>query len=309
MLLIQLLTRPFRNHLGRPKKYHPKGSIELETPKSVLATCTATHRTVCDINVYDIVPKKLASTSRRIYYFGGGGWQSPPSPQHWQVCAKYAMELPGTIVTLVSYPLAPNNPAPSAFPMLMKLYRTIMEEADEAGEKVILAGDSSGGNIVLSLVLEALREDEKAAMSKTEQKRIPHPVAVLALCPSTDLTRNNPDIEKLAKFDPLLTPTFVRQTARAWHADWDPADRRVSPNNADISLLGRSGIKVHGITSGYDILSPDAIIFRDKLAEEGVQGEWLHWVKQMHCFSLTLPYGLLEAREAFAWIVSILKEV
>jgi acetyl esterase/lipase len=176
--------------------------------------------------------------------------------------------------------------------------------AEQAGERVTFMGDSSGANIVLCLILEALRQEaEDPTMERT-----PRPISIMVISPSTDLTRNNPDIEKLRKFDPLLSPELIKETARAWHADdVDPADRIVSPINADISLLAKSGIKVHGITAGYDVLSPDGVIFRNKCSEHGVQGEWLHWEKQMHCFVLTAPYHLSEGKQGLEWLIDVIK--
>lgn len=218
-----------------------------------------------------------------------------------------ARDVPGTTVSLVSYPLAPNNPAPTAFPWLMRFYRQVLDIAHEEKERVVFAGDSAGGNIVLSLVLEAVREDAAAGKEISIKGAKGRPEAIVAICPSTDLTRSNPKIEELAKSDPILTPDFVRQTAKAWQGDWDPTDRRLSPVNADVSLLAQSGIQVHGITGGSDILSPDGIIFRDMCDKEGVHGKWLHWEKQMHCFVLTQAYGVREATEAIDWVMDVLK--
>jgi acetyl esterase/lipase len=217
--------------------------------------------------------------------------------------------MPETVISIVSYPLAPRNAAPVTFPWLLKLYRHLVQEAEEEGVRLIFAGDSSGGNIVLGLVLEALREDEQTKASFEEQdKHIPHPVAVMAISPSTDLTRSNPEIEKIAPLDPILTPDFVKTTAKAWKGDWDATDSRISPINADVSLLAKRGIHVHGVTGGFDILAPDAIVFRNLLEKERVSGEWLEWEKQMHCFVLTWPYGLREGREGVGWIVDVLKK-
>jgi acetyl esterase/lipase len=130
----------------------------------------------------------------------------------------------------------------------------------------------------------------------------------MALCPSTDLTRNNLDIEKIAHRDPLLKPKRIKGTAKAWYGDWDPADRGVLPINGDISLLVKQGVRVHGLTGGCDIVSPDGIIFRDRCAEHGVEGEWVHWEKHMHCFILTLPYGIFEAKEATRWMIEVLRK-
>jgi acetyl esterase/lipase len=187
------------------------------------------------------------------------------------------------------------------------MYRAIMAEAEEAGERVILAGDSSGANIALCLVLEALREDAEQK-AELDMKPNAHPVAIMAICPSTDLTRTNPDINAIAKFDPLLTPKIIRQTAKAWQGDWDATDRRISPINAEVSLLAKNGIHVHGITAGCDVLSPDGVVFREKCKEQGVQGEWVHWGKQMHCFILTMPYGLVEAKNAMQWVIDMLRK-
>jgi acetyl esterase/lipase len=311
MSVVQYLVRQFRNQLNSGQPKHEDGSLVLEPPKSKLRKCTLSRRTICDVHIYDIISPEHSSTmgTKRIYYLAGGSWQKGPSGQHWSMCSKLAVEMPDTIVSMVSTPLAPNNPAPSSFPWCLKLYRALMAEAQEAGDRVILAGDSSGANIALCLTLEALREDaEDGSNAGTEKSPMSHPVAIMAICPSTDLTRNNPDIKKLAKFDPLLTPNVINQTAKAWHAHWDPADRRVSPINADISLLAKQGIKVHGVTAGCDVLAPDGVIFRYRCSEFTVQGEWLHWEKQMHCFVLTLPYGLREAQEGFQWVLEVLKK-
>jgi acetyl esterase/lipase len=312
MALLHFIVRRFRSQLNSGHPKHQDGSIVLEPPQSKLRGCTLSQRTIEDIYLYDIIssPKSLPEKGKkRIYYFAGGSWQKAPSGQHWSMCAKLATEMPDTIVTMVSPPLAPNNPAPSSFPWLLRLYRTLLAAAQEAGDEVILAGDSSGANIILCLTLEALKEDAEKGMDVSSATTSnPHPVTLMAISPSTDLTRNNPDIDKIAHHDPLLTPAVIKQTAKAWHGDWDPADRKVSPINADVSLLAKRGIKVHGITSGCDVLAPDGVLFRNKLSEYNVQGEWLHWEKQMHCFVLTLPYGLREAREGVEWIINLLKK-
>lgn len=311
MSVLHLLLRSFRNQINGGQPKHGMGSVLLDPPKSKLRKCNLSKRTVCDIHIYDLraSTEPTETGKKRIYYFAGGSWQKEPTEQHWSVCSKMAKTMPDTIVSIVSIPLAPTDPAAKSFPLCMKLYRQLMAEAREAGDKVILAGDSSGANVVLCLTLEALKEDEENGLDvSTEETSSGHPIALMVISPSTDLTRTNPDIEKLAKLDPLLTPKVIRQTAAAWTADWDTSDRRVSPINADISLLAKRGIRVHGITAGCDVLAPDGVLFRNKLAELGVQGKWLHWEKQMHCFVLTLPYGLREAEEGVQWIIDVLKK-
>lgn len=306
MSVLVHLVRLFRKQLNASEPKHEDGSIRLHPPKARLRPCTASHRTVCDVHIYDIVPPKLPTKTpmKRIYYIAGGSWQMVPSGQHWWVCAQLAEVLPDTIISLISVPLAPNNTASSSFPWCLRLYRDLMRMADHAGERVTFMGDSSGANIILCVVMEALRQEAE----NPEIERTPRPVSLMTICPSTDMTRSNPDIEKLRKFDPLLSPEIIKATARAWYADdVDPADRIVTPLNADFSLLAKSGIKVHGVTAGYDVLSPDGVIFRNKCSEFGIKGEWLHWEKQMHCFVLTAPYRLSEGKQGFYWVVDVIK--
>jgi acetyl esterase/lipase len=303
MTVVQMLVRLFRSQINSGHPKHEDGSPVLHPPKAKLRGCSVVARTVCDIHVYDIIPpQKLSSGKKRIYYFAGGSWQLVPSAQHWSMCAQLAVDMSDTIVSVVSMPIAPNDPAASSFPQCLKLYRAILADAAASGDSVILAGDSSGANVVLCLTLEALREDAERG------EKAPFPVALMVISPSTDLTRSNPDIEKLRACDPLLTPEVIKQTAKAWTCDWDSADRKVSPINANISLLAENGIKVHGVTAGNDVLAPDGVLFRNRLSEHSVHGEWLHWEKQMHCFVLTLPYGLREAKEGVDWIIGVLRK-
>ena len=93
-------------------------------------------------------------------------------------------------------------------------------------------------------------------------------------------------MQAIEKHDPLFRIPDIKETARKWRADWDATDARVSPLMADVSLLARRGVKVHGVVGRYDILSCDAILFREKCEQAGVEGQWLDWDKQMHCFPL-----------------------
>lgn len=300
MHTLQLILRPFNASLVKPRGEAPPGSQKLEPHKKVKKRCDSTERQVEGMWVYDMVAKGSSTEkqrTKRIYYFAGGGWQSPPSSEHWVMCAEMANKLPDTTVSIVSYPLAPHSAAPVAIPQLMTWYHTALRQAEDAGERVIFAGDSAGGNIILCLVLSALLEDPNARC----------PTALMAISPSTDLRRHNPDIKAIEKHDPILRIPFINDTAKKWRAEWDPTDPRISPLYADVTPLARRGVKVHGVVGRYDILGPDAILFREKCNQTWVQGEWLDWEKQMHVFPLTWAYKLPEGVAAKEWILDVLR--
>ncbi|PIA91503.1 hypothetical protein CB0940_09114 [Cercospora beticola] len=318
MFLLQHLIKPFSSRLISSSTEHPAGSPQLTPHAQARKRCDVRERKVEDIYLYDLTPKdrktgvtKDRSISvteekkrkRRIYYYSGGGWQMPASSEHWYFVAELAQQLHphGFAITLVSYPLAPNSAAPISFPAMLKQYRTLMETAQNEDEDVILAGDSAGGNIVLALVISALLEDAEERTARPTAK------AVMAISPSTDLRRSNPDMHTIASKDPILKIPFVKSTAEKWCGNWPPTDIRVSPLHSSVDVLKTRGVKVHGVTGGYDILGPDAILMREKLSQAGVEGEWLDWDKQMHVFPLIFRYGLREGREGKDWILDVLR--
>jgi acetyl esterase/lipase len=137
----------------------------------------------------------------------------------------------------------------------------------------------------------------------------PKPHSIMAICLSSDLSRENPIIKEVERHDPIFKVKFINETATRWAGEWDKKDPRISPLYSDqLGLFRQAGIKVDGCTAGYDILGPDGVLFRTKLAKNGVEGEWLQWEKMMHCWPIVKVYGISpESEEAFRWIVDILR--
>ncbi|EIM81468.1 alpha/beta-hydrolase [Stereum hirsutum FP-91666 SS1] len=341
MHLLMLLLRPISRFLLRPSSLQPPGSTRLKPPRSVRRKCTVTERQVDDIWIYDLTTRATHATKEeaskgkevcrkgRIYYFNGGAYQMLPSSEHWSLALHMATHIPRTTVSVVSYPLAPNSTAPISFPMLVKLYHTLMREADEAGETVTFAGDSAGGNFAISVPLYALsnpvqpsplpspvHEPGSDSSDSTHPppppppgNRILAPKNILLICPSVDMRHVNPHPESAtARLDPMLSTKVLEHTARTYVGEWDLSDPRVSPLLADLEPLAKFGVEVHGCTAGYDNLGPDGILLREKLEKAGVRGEWLEWDKMMHCWVLAAKFGIIpEARQGVEWIVDLLK--
>ncbi|TKA24583.1 hypothetical protein B0A50_06343 [Salinomyces thailandicus] len=307
MLLLQHFLKPLSSTKATqlPKTHYPPGSPRLDPDKKAARLCEVVERRVNDIYIYDLLANKPAETApgeprrrKRLYYFAGGGWQIPASPEHWTLLTEMARRIPDTIPSLISTPLAPSSPAADTIPHLLTLYHTLLANAVDANEEVILAGDSSGGNIILCLTLAALHANPSS----------PAPIALMCISPSTDLTRTNPTIPQISKHDPLLTLPKITSSAKTWRGALAPTDPLVSPlYSEDIALLAQRDIKVHGVVGEYDILGPDAVLMREKCNEAGVKGEWLNWEKQMHCFPLTFGYGLKEGKEGLEWILDVLR--
>ncbi|KAI0172909.1 Alpha/Beta hydrolase protein [Hypoxylon sp. FL1284] len=331
--ILRTLIKPLRPHLAAPKAKHAAGSPRLKkhprrvgkvkiTEREVLVLSTVevslhfldsqTTKLTESIWVYDFhAPAPTAAhdhpsdddapprqPTQTIYYFAGGGFQAPPSSEHWKFCAHLASALApaGHRVVLVSSPLAPRSPARDALPLLRRWLAHALS-ADLDTDVVALAGDSSGANVALSLALWCAEQHS----SSPARLR-----AVLALSPPADLRNTNPAIARADAADPVLGTRVAEGAARAWAAGSDPADPHLSPALADTAALRAAGIAVSGAVGTADVLAPDALKFMEGCEGAGVEGDWLVWEGQMHCFPLTACYGLREGREGREWVVETL---
>jgi len=309
MTIVHKIMKPFGGMLIKPPKDWPPGSQQLTPSGGAKKRANITERRVQDVYIYDMISKNASRTTaegkggsgrRRMYYLCGGGWRMPPSGNHWRFVVELAKRLPDTTISMISYPLAPKSPAPESFPLLLSLLKNLLQASRDQNEHVILGGDSSGGNLALALPLAALHEDGDVAL-------LPH--AIFVMSPSTDLRRGNPDIQSTQPLDPLLRIPFIKMTAFDWCGDWPPEDFRMSPLLAEDKLFQQliaRGVQIHGLTGSWDILAPDAVLFRNRISELGVKGQWLDWDKQMHVFPLAFGYRLRESREGMDWVTKVL---
>lgn len=268
-----------------------------------------------------------------VYYFAGGGFQSPPTGEHWKLCARMAKELAddGVSIVLVSYALAPHSPAKDSLPLLRNWLLEVLDEAQaeaRADQTVTLMGDSAGGNVVLSLAFWwSERISELSRQLEMQGEKAPEKMAhidalkrlksVVAMSPPTDFRNINPEIAKAAELDPIMTTEITESAADAWTKDWphsaeakaDPVlSPALTPEHA-WKTLKESTLRVDGLIGTADCLAPDAIVFMKKCKEHGITGKWLVWEGQLHCFPLISAYGIREAKEGLHWLCQRVKEV
>ncbi|RGP73202.1 hypothetical protein FLONG3_6518 [Fusarium longipes] len=326
--MLHTMIKPIKPKLVEIGQVSSSDPTRCKPSRGARRRCDVEERRVEGMWTYDMTPKASSDEPRkgyvrRILYFAGGGWQAPATGQHWTFCAEIVRRLQDTKLTIISYPLAPKDPVQDSFPAIVKTYKVLLREASELGERVIVAGDSSGGNISLALVTWTLRDQDVQVIRP--------PSAILAINATTDLSHQNPDIKEVDKVDPILSEEAINDTAGKWapgasnsdqqhnshesmpdshtdeRLDWSVQDPRVSPIRADLSVCVKNHVKIHGITASHDVLGPEAVEFREKCRREGVDGEWLSWKEQMHCFPLAYKYGLKESKEGLEWILDVIK--
>lgn len=97
------------------------------------------------------------SDSTPVIYFHGGGWVLGDIETHDPLCRRLAVESGATVIS-VNYRLAPEFPFPAPLTDCYAATRYVAENADEFGvdpSKLIVCGDSAGGNLAAAVALRA----------------------------------------------------------------------------------------------------------------------------------------------------------
>lgn len=250
-----------RERFLRPVQYGPPARLEGVRVDRRLSDPT-------EWPVYDVRPvgsaRPEAASSSVVVYVHGGGWVNEITGPHWKLIARIARET-GQRVVVPIHPLVPLGTARDVRDGVVDLVR----REEGSGCAVRMAGDSSGGQIVLSAVL-ALRDDGRVLPS------------TVLLSPALDLTWSNPLIDEVQPGDPWLGRPGGRVLAEAWRGDDFLEDPAVSPLFGDMAGVGPLTI----LSGTHDVLNPDAHVLGEKAQAAGVQVTLHEAEGQLHVFAL-----------------------
>ncbi len=181
-----------------------------------------------------------------------------------------------TGILLPDYRLAPEHPFPAALEDVKRAYLWLREQSPDP-DGIVLAGDSSGGGLLLSLLL-ALKRDG-----------LPLPAAAVVFCPWLDLTLQTPSSSDA----PLATDEDVRCCVEAYLAGHPADDPIVDPLRAD--LTGLPPMLIQAATG--DARLGDAKSLAARAQEHGVDARLELFPVQAHAFQLFWSF-LPEAADA-----------
>lgn len=162
-------------------------------------------------------------------------------------------------------------------------------------KNVILAGDSAGGNLALSLALK-LKEDGRIL-----------PKALVLFSPWTDLTLSGASHEKKAALDPILTEDYLARARNAYVPDGDSdnslyTDPLISPLYGDYTGFPPVYIQV----GTNEILFNDSTDLHKKLLRQNVPAELTMYKGMWHVFQMSNMKTAAEAvNEAAQFLFSL----
>lgn len=122
--------------------------------------------------------------------------------------------LTGSPVLSVRYRLAPQNPFPAALVDALTAYLSLIHPPPGAlhdpvpANKIVIAGDSAGGNLSLVLLqtLLTLQRASRSISFHGMQVPVELPAGVATISPWCDITHSMPSVVRNAKFDYLVLP-------------------------------------------------------------------------------------------------------
>lgn len=195
-------------------------------------------RSITDGRAYVVTAQKT-KTDLRLLYLHGGAFQLDLLKEHWPILGGLAART-GAELTVPLYPLAPENDWQPAFAMIDALYSEMVAEV--GAQNVVIAGDSAGAGIALSLC--QLWRDRGTTL----------PARLVLFSPWADATVGDPAQPGIAKRDYILSIDRLREAGASWAGARRTDDPVISPLFG--SLAGLPPILVLAGTD--DILVSDA---------------------------------------------------
>jgi len=230
-----------------------------------------------------------------IVFFHGGGWVLGGLDSHHAICQRIAGENRALVVS-VDYRLSPENKYPAALEDAYDATCWVAEHSVELGaapHKLILMGDSAGGNLAAAVCLLS----REIAGPRIALQVLIYPALDLGgAYPSKALYADNPVLNQQSM--DFYTNQYIRRPA-------DLEEPLVSPMLAgDLSNLPPALI----LTAEYDPLRDEGQAYADRLREAGIEVVYACYPGMVHGF---FSFGRLanQLEPAFARIKQTLQRV
>jgi acetyl esterase/lipase len=146
------------------------------------------------------------------------------------------------------YRLAPEHPYPAATEDAMRVWNYLMLQGYGARD-IIVAGDSAGGNLALSLTLKL----------KEEGRLLPRGLVLMS--PWTDLTASGKSHMTKADIDPVLNAAYLQEMTHNYADGQNLKDPLISPLFGDYHDFPPTYIQV----GSNEILLDDSVLLCKKL--------------------------------------------
>jgi acetyl esterase/lipase len=213
-----------------------------------------------------------------LLYLHGGGYFGCSAETHRSITVYFALH--GFRVFAPDYRLAPENRFPAAVEDAVAYYRALLS-AGYLPQNIVVAGESAGGGLALSLMLSL-----RAA-------GVPLPAAAALFSPWTDLAATGDSIRTNTRRCAMFEGAGVVFSAGYYLGDTDPRNPLASPLYAD--LCGLPPLLIH--VGADEVLLDDSTRLAERARAAGVLVDLKIWPVVPHAWQL-VPHLVPEARQS-----------
>lgn len=237
-----------------------------------------------------IKPDLAHNPNTIIMYAHGGGYTCGGLSYARILAAKLALNT-GLSVLSFAYRLAPEYAYPAAFDDAKAVWDYLMHLGYGASQ-VILAGDSAGGNLVLTLTQDIIASGRMK------------PKALLLFSPWTDMTATSDTYEEFKDKDPILTKNYITSVRDAYIGkDADPADAKYSPLYGDFSDFPPTLVQV----GKNEVLQDDSVKLAKRINKAGGNAKIEIYKDGWHVFQqMPLPQATKAMKAVGDYVSTIL---
>lgn len=235
-----------------------------------------------EISLFVIEPKGIQKKLPCLVFFHGGGFILKASGSHYQIAKEYASKTPCKVV-YADYRLAPKHAFPIPVEDCYAAYRWTLEQAENLNidtDKIIIGGDSAGGNLAAAVTLMA------------RDRGLKMPVYELLIYPVTDRRMGTKSMREYTD-----TPVWdARLSKMMWDCYLGKQTPKpvayASPMETD-SLDGFPPVYIE--VAEFDCLRDEGIAFAEKLRMADIPVE-LHEIKgACHGFETAVESSITRA--------------
>ena len=282
---LRLVEKPFLARVEDPirvrRGFERKSRLYFHAPRGTISEA----RPVAGIPAQWVRARGVAEDAGPLLlYFHGGAFVFGSPGTHRAMLAAFS-RFSGLPACLPDYRKAPEHPFPAAVDDVVATYRAVAERPGG----VVIGGDSAGGGLALSALLEITRQG------------LTKPRGCVLFSPLTDLTFSGRSISGNARADALLPADRAEEMVGLYLGDHDPRDPRASPLFGDFT-----GAPPIWMTAGdTEILLDDTRRLAERLRECGVDVSCVIERDLPHVWPIfhnILPEARTSLRTAAAWI-------
>lgn len=222
------------------------------------------------------------SSQDLVLYLHGGGFYLPVIPLlHLGFHARLCRDL-GAVGFMPDYRLTPQHRYPAALDDCERAYRRALA-AGFAPRRIVLVGESAGGQLVLAL------------LHRLRRLGLPLPAAGVIISPVTDLSGLHalPSRRRNQALDPMVPASALRAAIDFYSGDADRSHPELSPLYANFAGFP----PLHFLAADTEIMLDDAVWAARRAHAAGVATRLDIWPQLPHAFPL-LARWFPEARRA-----------